>query len=192
MNIDELRKIEFAKYDRAYQLEHYRMGKQRHIQAVEALQRCFDADQKVANYLDVGTGRGEMLRDAQRIGYRDTIGTEVVSSLIDGQIVRYAQAHALPFDESEYDVVSILDVLEHLVIGDEILALRECYRVARKFVIMTTNDRPSFNGEDDLHINKRPCDEWLLLMRECMPDAEVVFIDDRHRNATWLFLAMLK
>ncbi len=192
MTFDEKRQVEYDKYRRAYQLETYRMGAQRHTQAIEQLQHCYDGGCRT--YLDVGTGRGEMLRDAGRMGFGLTVGTEVVDDLIDREKVVYGECHALPFNNSEFDLVSILDVLEHLVIGDEVLALQEVFRVARKFVILTTNNRPSANGEDNLHINLRDRKEWSQLMSLAAPfgtNLKYINTPTRQAFATWLWRAEL-
>lgn len=49
-------------------------------------------------------------------------------------------------------------------------------RVARRHIILTASNRPSFNrAGDDLHINKRPHEEWDRLFRQWFSG-----------NVTWL------
>lgn len=129
------------------------------------------------SYLDVATGRGEMLDYAESIGFNVVKGTEIVPILIDGARVVRAEAHALPFKTGEFEVVSMFDVIEHLVPGDDELACKELLRVASRHILLTANNHPSFNPEtkEDLHINKRPYEEWDAMFREWFPG-----------NVTWL------
>lgn len=151
------RTAEFAKYERCYQFPNYRMKDARRDDAANDLAAlpCRGA------YLDVSCGRGEMLTVAKRLGFDPVKGTEIVPAMIDGETVVRAEAHALPFDGKSFDVVTMFDVIEHLIPGDDEAACREMKRVARKHVLITANNKPSFNkAGDDLHINRRPYPEW--------------------------------
>jgi SAM-dependent methyltransferase len=117
--------------------------------------------------LDVSCGHGDVLEDAADMGFSLVRGTEIIPELIDGQRVVYAEVHSLPFDASSFEVVSMFDVIEHLLPGDDERACKELARVASKHILITANNRPSVNhiGED-LHINKRPYEEWDALFRD--------------------------
>lgn len=157
MSIEQRRQAEQAKYERAYRQAKYRMGAFRLLDATADLA----ALPCRGSYLDVACGRGEMLRVARKLGFANVRGTENVQELIDGEVVVQAQAHELPFGDKSFDVVTLFDVIEHLLPGDDELACRELARVASKHVLITANNRPSFNeAGDDLHINKRPYQEW--------------------------------
>jgi hypothetical protein len=74
-------------------------------------------------------------------------------------------------------VVSLFDVIEHLIPGDDELACRELARVAKRHILITANNRPSFNkAGDDLHINKRPYEEWDQLFKSWFHGARVTWI----------------
>lgn len=177
MNIDEARAAEHAKYQRTYAAQpKYRMKRERLADAV--------ADLKAlpcrGSYLDVSCGRGDMLHHADRLGFSPVRGTEIVPELIDGTRVVRAEVHALPFDGDSFDVVTLFDVIEHLIPGDDAAACREMARVARKHILLTANNRPSFNkAGDDLHINRRSYDEWDRLFREWFPGAVTWIKGDR-------------
>lgn len=166
MDIDAARAVEHAKYVRAYSMnENYRMGERRKIDAMHDL----EALPNRGSYLDVSCGRGEMLEAASRFGFSPVRGTEIVPELVGGQVER-AEVHALPFTDRSFDVVTMFDVIEHLIPGDDRAACEEMARVARQHIIITANNRPSFNkAGDDLHINKRPYEEWDRLFREWFP-----------------------
>jgi ubiquinone/menaquinone biosynthesis C-methylase UbiE len=116
--------------------------------------------------LDVGTGRGETLDLAESLGFAPVIGTEVVPDLIDGARVVHGEVHALPFPDGSYDHVTMFDVMEHLLPGDDELAVRELCRVARDSVLLTIANFPSVKDGEVLHINLRPYREWDGLLRE--------------------------
>jgi ubiquinone/menaquinone biosynthesis C-methylase UbiE len=157
MTIDDTRRAEHAKYERAYKHPKYRMKAERRVDAVSDLR----ALPVRGSYLDVACGQGDMLDEAVKLGFNPVHGTEIVPALIDGHRVVPAEVHALPFADKSFDVVTMHDVIEHLIPGDDELACRELARVARHHVILTANNRPSFNkAGDDLHINRRPYDEW--------------------------------
>jgi SAM-dependent methyltransferase len=116
--------------------------------------------------LDVGCGRGEMLDFAMSIGFRYVRGVEIVPYLCDGERVIFAPCHALPFGDGEFDTVISNDVIEHVLRGDDELLCREMRRVAKRHILITANNMPSTLPDGtDLHINKRPYQEWDALFR---------------------------
>jgi SAM-dependent methyltransferase len=162
----DARKAEHAKYVNAYTNKKYRMKGARREDAVRDLVSlpCRGA------YLDVACGQGDMLDEASQLGFSPVQGTEIVPALIDGKRVVYAEVHALPFADKMFDVVTMFDVIEHLVVGDDKLACAELARIARKHVILTANNRPSFNKQgENLHINIRPYEEWDDLLHTWFP-----------------------
>lgn len=174
MILETARAAEHVKYQRAYALNpNYRMKDARKQDAVRDLADipCRGA------YLDVSCGRGEMLREAMKLGFDPVRGTEIVPALIDGTIVVRGEAHQLPLLGKSFDVVTMFDVIEHLVPGDDKAACGEMRRVARKHILLTANNKPSFNkAGDDLHINKRPYPEWDSLFGAWFDGCRVTWI----------------
>lgn len=98
--------------------------------------------------------------EAERMGFAPVQGIEVVPGLIDGERVIHGEAHALPFKSGAFDVVSMLDVMEHLLASDSEPVCRELERVARKAVVLTVaNYSHNYHGVE-LHITRRPYDDW--------------------------------
>jgi ubiquinone/menaquinone biosynthesis C-methylase UbiE len=160
--IRELRIIELGKYERAYTAENYRHG----------TNRMKDSQAAVAHWppgilLDVGCGRGEWLDYMEGRGFVG-YGTEIVPALVENlkQNVQFAWAHDLPFDDDTFDWATSWDVLEHILPGDDELLLGELHRVAVRGFAVSANNRTSKNhlGEQ-LHINRRPYEEWDELVR---------------------------
>jgi SAM-dependent methyltransferase len=178
MNLDQARCAEHAKYDRVYSKQPgYRMKPQRMGDAVTDLK----ALPSRGSYLDVSCGRGDMLEQAAALGFSPVQGTEIVPALIDGTRVVHAEAHALPFAGKSWDVATLFDVIEHLIPGDDQLACLELARVARRHIIITANNRPSFSKDrrDDLHINKRHYATWDALLNRWFAPARVTWIKGR-------------
>ena len=166
------REGEQQKYHAAYELPHYHMGTGRMADAVHDL----SALPVRGSYLDVGCGRGEMLHHAASMGFVSVRGVEVVPELIDGTRIVRGEAHDLPFADKSSDVVTLFDVIEHLLPGDDEAVCREMARVARAHILLTANNRPSHMPDGtDLHINIRAYDEWDRLFRDWFAGATVTW-----------------
>lgn len=83
--------------------------------------------------LDVGCGGGQLLAHAAAAGLSGT-GVDVARGALaaaeraaPGAVLRLADAHELPFDDAAFDLVALVQVLEHL--ADPLVALREAVRV---------------------------------------------------------------
>jgi ubiquinone/menaquinone biosynthesis C-methylase UbiE len=121
-----------------------------------------------------------MLAEATRLGFDPVHGTEIVPELVDGLQVVRAEAHALPFGDDSFDDVTMFDVIEHLIPGDDELACLELARVARRHIVLTANNRPSFSrAREDLHINKRHYRTWDTLFRRWFAGARVTWVKGR-------------
>lgn len=156
---------EIAKYTACYKDPNYRMGPRRKDQAKLQLGALAQATGALGSYLDVGCGRGEMLDYAREIGFARVEGTEVVPELIKRQGVSYAEGWALPFPDRSFEVVSLFDVIEHVLPGDDERICRELARVASRAILITASNRPSVHEGVELHINRRPYDQWDRLFR---------------------------
>lgn len=153
---------EHRKYVDAYSNPGYKMHGSRQDNAQQDLREILCR----TTLLDVGCGRGEMLDFANYLGFEKAQGVEVVPYLCDGVRVIQAVGTNLPFEDGAFDVVICNDVIEHIPQGEDEALCREILRVARKHILITTNNMPSTlaTGEE-LHINKRPYTEWDSLFR---------------------------
>lgn len=181
MNIETARMVEHAKYVRCYDAETYRMGDVRRLDAVDALAALPER----GSYLDVSTGRGEMLKEAETLGFRPVRGTEIVPDLIDGLMVLRAEVHSLPFVSNCFDTVTMFDVIEHLIPGDDEKACLELARVARQHIVIAANNLPSGHGKNVLHINRRTYDEWDVLFRDWFPGKVIRLGLQRSASVLW-------
>lgn len=193
MSIEEERKVELHKYAVAYTNKKYTMSERRFNDAAKFI-RELNIDEKHSSLLDVSCGTGDIVRFATAFGYNVVNGTETQEALLTPGVF-FALAHNLPFKNASYDVVTFMDTIEHLIPGDDELAVKELCRVAKDFVLISANNGPSYNqAGDDLHINKRPYDVWHKLFEEWAPKgAKVVHLgcpyqDDYYRKKPHKYL----
>lgn len=128
------------------------------------------------DFLDMGTGRGELLDIAKALGYGPVImGTETVPALIDNKRVVEGYAHSLPFEDKQFRISACIDVLEHILPGDDEAAVKNLARVTREYLLISANNRPSkaWHEGEDLHINIRPYEEWQMLILQWSGGASI-------------------
>ncbi len=170
------RETEQAKYSRLYEgpLD-FRMGALRRDQSVANLSSLGYR----GSFLDVGCGRGDMLEAAAGLGFAPIRGVDCVPALCDGGLIMHGEAHDLPISDDVFDVVTMNDVIEHLVPGDDEAACRELARVAVRCVILTASNLPSVADDGtNLHINIRPYSEWNRFFVEWFAPHRVSWISE--------------
>lgn len=91
------------------------------------------------SFLDAGCGTGGVLRWIEARGaFARLAGTDfseraitLARQLSPGMELQVAPLDRLPFDDASFDVVTVNDVLQHVVETDVLSSLRECARVLR-------------------------------------------------------------
>lgn len=113
------------------------------------------------SYLDIGCRRGYFLRglrDSEVMG--ECVGVDIVPEYIDeaqeyGLDARLADAHALPFPDSSFDVVHCSHTLEHCV--DPAQVAKEVLRVARNLILVIQPlEDPTRHDPDQAHYWQSP------------------------------------
>jgi SAM-dependent methyltransferase len=110
--------------------------------------------------LDVGCGTGTMLTYLARFGNAEgvDIDAEAVGYCHDRglQQVTQSAADSLPFDNDTFELVTALDVIEH--IDDDLGALREIRRVLRpggRLLLTVPAYRFLWGRQDEINLHKR-------------------------------------
>lgn len=184
MNEKELRQAEVNKYQSCYTDKTYCMGRVRMVRAKVALLGLPCR----GSLLDVGCGRREMMVYArEELRFDRVLGTETVSKLIKEKDVVYATVDKLPFDNNEFEVVSMFDVIEHLNEFDLLKACSELERVASKYVVVTACNLDSIEKGVQLHITKKEYKDWDLFFRTAF-SGNVMWMHNltTRINETWI------
>ncbi len=134
--------------------------------------------------LDVSCGRGELLTAAEQLGFGPVRGTEAVPALCDGERVVEAQIHALPFAPASFDVVTCVDVIEHILEPDIEAGLRELERVTKGTLIIAAADYPDVWDGINLHPSARPYPEWERLFKRVL-SGTVVWAGQTSTSEVW-------
>jgi SAM-dependent methyltransferase len=95
--------------------------------------RALDSYRQAGSWLDLGCGAGTLLRAAEAEGWR-AVGTEIVPTIVDalrasGLDVRLGETSELDLHDGSFDVVSLIEVMEHVTDPTAILA--EAARLVR-------------------------------------------------------------
>ncbi len=170
--LEDARALEIAKYERAYKDPDYRMGAPRQRELTDYLNTVPEMER--GSYLDVGTGMGEALRIAAAACFDVVHGCEVIPFLCGGAIHQIQGVHALPYPDERYDVVTCLDVMEHLLEADAVAGIREMIRVARCRVLLVIAWFPHVVDGDVMHITCHELPWWEFLVRQQVPDGTTV------------------
>ena len=127
--------------------------------------------------LDVGTGDGRRVKDLISKGY-DAMGTEINTGWLNDKVV-FGDINSLPFPDNSFDLVSNVDVLEHMT--DPIKGISELFRVTKNYVLVQVT------GTDALEFWEDPTHKaaWDLLrwQRELLEFGEDMII---YKNGVYL------
>ena len=100
---------------------------------LETITQSLNSEAQSPKILDVGCGTGGNLEMLKRFGAAE--GVDVSDDALEfcqskGLTVHKGLAEELPFADESFDVVTALDVIEHL--DDDIAGLREMFRILKK------------------------------------------------------------
>lgn len=120
--------------------------------------------------LEIGCGNGATLEDLQKRGY-ECEGVEIfddarMTAMERGVSVTAARAEKLPYPDASFDIVLMLDVLEH--IEDDRAALTEARRVLKKdglIVLFVPAFMSLWGRQDEISQHKRRYTKTTLLQR---------------------------
>ncbi|MDP7116049.1 MAG: class I SAM-dependent methyltransferase [Candidatus Woesearchaeota archaeon] len=125
--------MEKEEYEKLYQLEECYWWFRCKRELVERALKKILGKEKV-KILDIGCGAGLMLKQLQQFG--DVQGVDQSLEAVKfcrqrGLEIKQGSAEKLGFSANTFDVVTILDVLYHKEIKDDVRVLKEIYRVLK-------------------------------------------------------------
>jgi SAM-dependent methyltransferase len=169
-------------YSKEYKNKNYKMSGARFNHAVKYIEEW-----EMGSLLDIGCGRGEILDFAASKGF-EVKGIEIVDELIDNKRVVKGYSTALPFADNEFDYVTCLDVIEHILPEDTFKTLHEIDRVAKKGILLSiANYSSKFGDGVELHINRKPYDVWDAIIKETWHRDKVEWLHkDGNISETWM------
>lgn len=166
-NNPSTRERELSKYAEAYQMEDYGMTQERK----DGIDNLLANVEGCRSYLDVSTGRGETLELAKKHGFNIVCGTETVEALLsDDRRIYHGILPSLPIPTKDFDVVSLFEVIEHLVPEDVEPALRELTRIAKKHILISAAVQQCWIGGVNLHPSSRSVEAWQELFDKVWHD----------------------
>ena len=89
--------------------------------------RAFLADKQDCRIADVGCGEGILVEEYRQLGY-DIVGLDLN---VSSPSVKRGSILEMPFASDSLDVVTCLDVIEHLSLADQPIAIAEIHRVLK-------------------------------------------------------------
>ncbi|RLC76545.1 MAG: hypothetical protein DRJ03_28475 [Chloroflexi bacterium] len=130
--------------------------------------------------LDIGCGPGNLMRrllrleqKVQAIEYSNWIIENRLKDLKRKGLVKEASITHIPHEDSSFDLVSCIEVLEHIPIEDVEIAVRELVRVSSRYIVCTICSTASPLDDPDrlqkpdhlqdlkVHATVRPAEWWL-------------------------------
>ncbi len=92
--------------------------------------------EKTDEICDIGCGRGFLVKALQEEGYTKAIGIEISRYAIEHKVTDYVYLKNIyEFEENQFKVVSIVDVLEHLQKGEIQNFLKEVARITEDYIV---------------------------------------------------------
>lgn len=192
LTLTDAQRAEVSKYIHLYATDpEYRMGlggRRVTRDVLLGLAGAFKADlAHPPSLLDVGAGRGETLEMATHAGFDPVRGVECVPLLLDHRI-DYGVAWDLPAADDAFDVVTCIDVLEHIRREDIEASLAEMARVARRKVFIGVANHDSRREGVQLHVTRLPYEEWTEIVSGVFPCVQKCTA--AHRSANQWFLCV--
>lgn len=160
----------------------------RKVEMLLAFARRQGLDTRRQTWLDVGCGKGQLLR-AGRSFFASVIGCDVSTGMLeeagDLQVVTQTEADRLPFADASADWVTAVCVYHHVEPGDRAALTAEIRRVLRPGGIFAIIEHNPLNPAVQLIIRRTPVDAHAILLsagrsRRLLRDAGFEVVDTRH------------
>jgi 2-polyprenyl-3-methyl-5-hydroxy-6-metoxy-1,4-benzoquinol methylase len=97
---------------------------------LKIVKEFLDKECRGKRILDVGCGEGVLVEEYRKKGY----DIEGVDSNYESDFVKIGDVTNLEYEDNLFDVILLLDVLEHIPYDKQYIALKEIKRVLKKVV----------------------------------------------------------
>jgi hypothetical protein len=184
--IEERRHFERLKYALLYEEYGYGMGELR-LAALRGYLNSWSGYEEGTTWLDVGCGKAET-RDVARENGLQWEGAEVLETLAhpigpeDVELIwGVHDLSCYSTVDNRFDLVTCLDVLEHILPEDTDAALRELWRVTDKVLLLSISWSEDDGGKQigaKLHINIRSREAWVDLIEDACPGLSALRVFD--------------
>ena len=129
-------------------------------QLVISIIRIIINPKKKLNILDAGCGTGMLAKKLQRFGIVTGIDINIEAlkfARLRGITVKKASIEKLPFKDGSFDVIVSIDVLTHRSIKNDLIPLREFYRVLKPegFLILRVSANSWLKLIHDKHVHMK-------------------------------------
>ena len=164
-----LKKIEQGEIGREWYLLIFR-------KKLKIVKEFLDKECKGKRILDVGCGEGILVEEYRKKGY----DIEGVDPNYESDFVKIGEVTDLEYEDNSFDVILLLDVLEHIPYDKQYIALKEIKRVLKKggLFLMSVPNLAAFSSrikflifgklsradKDFNHVGERPFEEYKELL----------------------------
>ena len=178
-------------YGDAFRTEYYKMPKGRIHWTRECLAGLFKDDGEPQSYADIGSGKSEALLAAREVGYIPAFGFDLprvieIQPNVPG-LRMMDDITSIPAEDQAFDVVTCLDVREHIPEPKVDDALREVWRITKKictFQIALYEEAWGVNnGYGQLHVTVHPEAWWLDRIQAALDDTFTIIDIGSDRGA---------
>ena len=139
----------------------------RKLEVLLEFARASGLDTRRATWLDVGCGKGQLLRDG-RSYFARAMGCDVSAAMIaacqDLEVVAQTEVDRLPFDDASLDWVTTVCLYHHVGRGDRARLTDEILRVLKPGGIFVVVEHNPFNPVVQLLVRRTPVDEHADLL----------------------------
>lgn len=175
MDIKAQRKVERAKYEKIYSMKFvpgtnrkYSMSQYRQDDYRRYLKGIAHENYKFL--LDVGCGKFTSGSIAKELGYTEVMGVEICRNIVLKDVMLVEGAHELPFVDGSFDVVTCIDVMEHIIESDVPAVLTELFRVTKHRTYITISHKEGAGPVKQRgHITVYPREWWVEEIHKVQP-----------------------
>jgi ubiquinone/menaquinone biosynthesis C-methylase UbiE len=134
---------------------------------LDCLGRRFRRDPAELSWLDLGCGRGDLLRLGHR-KFRSASGCDISQESLkfcrEFPVALQASVETLPFDDASFDVVTAACVFHHVALEDRAALTASAYRVLKPGGVFCIFEHNPYNPVTRIVVQRSPVDVNAILL----------------------------